>query len=68
VLRRQLVYVAVSRASQAVTLVARWGSDREGWGTWLRDGVRVASRDEASSDEASRDYPSRRPSIPCQPR
>jgi exodeoxyribonuclease-5 len=39
VLRRQLVYVAVSRASRAVTLVARRGSDHQGWGTWLRDGV-----------------------------
>jgi exodeoxyribonuclease-5 len=39
VLRRQLVYVAVSRASQAVSLVARGGADREGWGRWLRDGV-----------------------------
>jgi exodeoxyribonuclease-5 len=39
VLRRQLVYVAVSRASRAVSLVARVGPDREGWDTWLRDGV-----------------------------
>jgi exodeoxyribonuclease-5 len=43
VLRRQLVYVAVSRASQAVTLVARGGSDREGWESWLRDGGREPS-------------------------
>lgn len=39
ILRRQLVYVAVSRASRAVTLVAQGGSDREGWSTWLRDGA-----------------------------
>jgi len=43
VLRRQLVYVAVSRASRAVTLVARGGADQEGWGSWLRDGVKESS-------------------------
>ncbi|MCX5947566.1 MAG: ATP-binding domain-containing protein, partial [Cyanobacteria bacterium] len=38
-LRRQLVYVAVSRASQAVTLMAGPGSEREVqlWQCWLRD-------------------------------
>jgi len=33
----------VSRASRGVTLVARGGSDREGWGSWLRDGVKEPS-------------------------
>lgn len=38
-LRRQLVYVAVSRASQAVSMVAGAGSaaERELWSRWLRD-------------------------------
>ena len=38
-LRRQLVYVAVSRASEAVSLVAGAGSaaERELWSRWLRD-------------------------------
>jgi exodeoxyribonuclease-5 len=44
-LRRQLVYVAVSRASQAVTLMAGAGSvaDKQLWESWLRepDGQRV---------------------------
>jgi exodeoxyribonuclease-5 len=37
-LRRRLVYVAVSRASQAVTLMAAQGdgAERELWGRWLR--------------------------------
>ncbi|WP_216902673.1 AAA family ATPase [Synechococcus sp. CCY 9618] len=37
-LRRRLVYVAVSRASQAVTLMAGEGdgADKERWGGWLR--------------------------------
>ena len=45
VLRRQLVYVAVSRASQAVSLVAdgRGGDDlaaeRQRWRDWLQDGA-----------------------------
>jgi exodeoxyribonuclease-5 len=44
VLRRQLVYVAVSRASQAVWLVAgRGGStateDRLQWSRWLEQGA-----------------------------
>ena len=39
ILRRQLVYVAVSRASQAVTLMGEAGSERDGalWQEWLRD-------------------------------
>ena len=39
-LRRQLVYVAVSRASQAVTLMAGAGQARDvqHWQGWLRDG------------------------------
>jgi exodeoxyribonuclease-5 len=39
-LRRQLVYVAVSRASEAVSLVARAGgeADRQLWSEWLREG------------------------------
>ena len=38
-LRQRLVYVAVSRASQAVTLMAGAGDDaeREHWGRWLRE-------------------------------
>lgn len=38
-LRRRLVYVAVSRASQAVTLMAGQGNgaERERWGRWLRE-------------------------------
>jgi exodeoxyribonuclease-5 len=38
-LRRQLVYVAVSRASRAVSLVAGpgSGSDQELWRRWLLD-------------------------------
>lgn len=38
-LRQRLVYVAVSRASQAVTLMAGPGDDveREHWGRWLRE-------------------------------
>jgi exodeoxyribonuclease V len=38
-LRQRLVYVAVSRASQAVTLMAGAGDDaeREQWGGWLRE-------------------------------
>jgi exodeoxyribonuclease-5 len=38
-LRRQLVYVAVSRASEAVSLMAMAGSeaDRQRWSCWLRD-------------------------------
>jgi exodeoxyribonuclease-5 len=38
-LRRQLVYVAVSRASQSVSLVggAAGGGDREVWEQWLQD-------------------------------
>ncbi len=38
-LRRQLVYVAVSRASQTVSLVGRPGSplDRRHWEQWLRE-------------------------------
>ena len=38
VLRRQLVYVAVSRASRAVSLVAGTGADQQGWRSWLEDG------------------------------
>jgi exodeoxyribonuclease-5 len=40
-LRQRLVYVAVSRASQAVTLMAGAGDDaeREHWGRWLREAV-----------------------------
>jgi exodeoxyribonuclease-5 len=39
-LRRQLVYVAVSRASQAVWLVAdgRGATDAERWRRWLQPG------------------------------
>lgn len=38
-LRQRLVYVAVSRASQAVTLMAGAGDDaeRQHWGRWLRE-------------------------------
>jgi exodeoxyribonuclease-5 len=38
-LRRQLVYVAVSRASEAVSLVATAGSetDRQRWKRWLNE-------------------------------
>ncbi|MCP9790705.1 AAA family ATPase [Vulcanococcus limneticus] len=44
VLRRQLVYVAVSRASQAVWLVAGGGAapaagERQRWESWLRQGA-----------------------------
>ena len=42
VLRRQLVYVAVSRASQAVWLVGESRSDpadRQSWSTWLGQGA-----------------------------
>ena len=42
VLRRQLVYVAVSRASRAVNLVARPGGDSAGWRRWLQDGEGLA--------------------------
>jgi exodeoxyribonuclease-5 len=42
VLRRQLVYVAVSRASRAVNLVARPGGDSAGWRRWLEDGEGLA--------------------------
>jgi len=38
VLRRQLVYVAVSRASRAVSLVAGAGTDQQRWRGWLEDG------------------------------
>ncbi|MFM7268665.1 MAG: AAA family ATPase [Cyanobium sp.] len=56
-LRRQLLYVAVSRASQAVSLVAGAGGDgaRRCWDAVLGDPGREAE------DQAS-------PSTPCQPR
>ncbi len=45
-LRRQLVYVAVSRASQAVTLMAGPGQARDVqlWEGWLRDGEAADQR------------------------
>jgi exodeoxyribonuclease-5 len=49
VLRRQLAYVAVSRASQAVWLMAGGGAaaeqeaDRRRWHDWLRQGAEPIS-------------------------
>jgi len=47
VLRQRLVYVAVSRASQAVTLMAGAGDapEREHWGRWLREAHASAGPD-----------------------
>ena len=44
-LRQRLVYVAVSRASQAVTLMAGAAAagERERWDRWLREGDRDAA-------------------------
>ncbi len=46
-LRQRLVYVAVSRASQAVTLMAGAGDapEREHWGRWLREAHASAGPD-----------------------
>jgi exodeoxyribonuclease-5 len=52
-LRRQLVYVAVSRASQSVSLVGggAGGGDREVWEQWLQDRQGAGPGGSAASSE-----------------